>query len=313
VEQKPNPRQQLKNMIFEAYRNCIKAPSQDILSKHLDQLWSLIQKWCKKYLFAVGKENETVDEMGECIYHIADKLVKKDRTIKTFEKLDEFFMYLNRMLKNGMIKLIYEQLPKSIIKARVKEYFYINRVIETEEREKKLTENRRIEIITDYMPINTYSEIRNQLNLLSLDYEYDSDNEDNKKKLIDFLNVKSAFSKNSESTNKFNVNPDDLREAVTYVLENKRQKRTRACNRALFTVKCIREAPDYLDKLEPVLDSELLNTYWERGIKPTQYEVYLKYHPGRKDSNKNSVESSASSDLENFLNDLWIYLKEKKS
>ena len=313
MEEELSPQHLLKEKIFEAYRNCINAPSPDLLSKHSGQLWVLIDRWCKKYLFVEEweeKEDETVEAMLEGIPDIIDRLVKEDRKIKTHEEPGEFITYLNGCLKKLKAKTFYELLPEKVNKTKVKKYFQINRLIETRERDGKLKENDRVKIIANYMSINEYSETRNQLNLLSLDYEYDSDDEDNEINVLSFSNVKSIFNKNPESTNKFNVNPDDLQKAVTYVLENKRQKRTMACNRALFTVLCIKEAPDYLDKLFPVLDSELLNKYRGKNIKPTLYETYLKHHPERKNSSKNSVEANASSDLDKFLNDLKIYFEE---
>jgi hypothetical protein len=316
VEKGPNPRQQLKIKIFEAYRNCISAPSPDILSKHKGQLWFLTDRWCKKYLFVKEWEKEAAEEMVVNISDVVERLIKEDMTIKVFDELDDFFMYLNRMLKNEMFRNLSKQLPKGVHREKTRQFFRINKLIEFKEREKerKLAENERLEIITDYMTKNEYTEIKNQLYHLSLDYEYSGGDEDNDINSLNFLNVKSVFNNDPENTNKFNVTPDDLREAVTYVLENKRQKRTRPCNRALFTVWCIKLAtPGYLDKLTPVLDGELLNRYRESGIKPTLYETYLKHHPERKNSSKNSVESNASSDLDNFLDDLKIYLEENKS
>ena len=311
MEKEPNPRQQLKIKIFEAYRNYIDATSPDILSKYKGQLWILIDRWCKKYLFVKEWEEASVEEMVADIPDVINELVKEDRTIKTFEKPGEFIRYLNGCLKNKKAEIFYKLLSESVNKKRVEKYFQINRLIETRERDGKLTENDRIKIITNYMTKNKYTEIKNQLYHLSLDYEYNSDDEDNETNLLNSPNVKSVFDNDPESTNKFDVSPEKMREAVTYVLENKRQKRTRACNRALFTVLCIKKAtPGYLDKLAPVLDSELLNTYRESGIKPTLYETYLKYHPERKEGSKNSVEANASSDLDKFCDDLKIYLEE---
>ena len=318
MEKEPNPRQQLKIRIFEAYRNCIVAPSPDILSKHKGQLWVLIDRWCRKYLFVKewekeAVENIAVEEMVADIPDVIDVLVKENRTIKTFEKPGEFIMYLNECLKNKKKEIFYKLLPESVTKARVKKYYKINRLIKTMERDGKLTENDRIKIITNYMTISEYKEIRD--NILYPQNLEDKKQKDDKDKDIDplnFLNVKSVF--DPENNNKFYVSPEKMREAVTYVLENKRQKRTRACNRALFTVQCIKGVSnDYLEKLAPVLDSELLNTYLKSGIKPTQYEVYLKYHPKRIDSSKESVETSASTDLGEFRDDLKIYLRENKS
>ena len=310
MEKEPNPQQQLEIKIFEAYRNCIDPLSSDI-SKAKGQFWLWIQKWCKKHLFTDEKKNETVDDMGEKILNVIEKLIKEDRTIKTFEELDEFIRYLKRCLENAMAELLNDQLPESVIKAKVERYFQINKLIEIRERDGKLTETDRINIITNYMTKYEYTEIKNQLYHLKLDYEYDNDDEDNEINLLNSQNVKSVFNNDPENRNKFDVSPEKMREAVTYILENKRQKRTRACNRALFTALCIKEAPDYLDKLFPVLDSELLNAYRENGVKPTLYETYLKHHPERKDSSKNSVEVNASSDLDKFLDDLKVYLEGK--
>ena len=313
MEKELNPRQQLKKRIFEAYRNCIDASSPDI-SKLKGQLWSLIDRWCKKYLFTDEKKNETVDDMGEKILNVIEELIKEDRNIKTFEKPGEFITYLNGCLKNAMTELIYDQLPETVSNARVEKYFYINRYIETRERDGKLSENDRIKIITNYMPIYKYKEIKdNVLNILELDRFTRSDDEDNEISLLNSQNVKSIFN-NPESTNKFNVSPEKMREAVMYVLEHKRQKRTKACIRALFTVQCIRGVPnDYLEKLAPVLDSELLHTYRKTGIKPTQDEVYLKYHPVREGSDKNSAEQSASNAMIKFHKDLKIYFEENQT
>jgi vacuolar-type H+-ATPase subunit I/STV1 len=319
VEKELSPQHLLKEKIFEAYRNCINAPSPDLLSKHSGQLWVLIDRWCKKYLFVEEweeKEDETVEAMLEGIPDIIDRLVKEDRKIKTHEEPGEFITYLNGCLKKLKAKTFYELLPEKVNKTKVKKYFQINRLIETRERDGKLKENDRVKIIANYMPIYKYKEIKdNVLNILELDRFTHSDDEDNEISLLNSPNVKSIFD-NTESTNKFDVSPEKLMEAVRYVLENRRQKRTRACNRALFTVECIKKAShdyashDYLEELAPVLDSELLNTYRKSGIKPTQYEVYLKYHPKRMDSSEESVETNASSDLAKFRDDLEIYLRE---
>ena len=290
MEKEPSPQELLKIQIFEAYRNCINPSSPDI-SKYIGQLWVLINKWCEKYLFVEEWQKQAVEELVVEIPKIIDKLIKKDLTI------DGFFPYLYPILERKIYKILSKQLPKGVNRKKIKEYFRINRLIEFKEIEigNKLTENEREGIIIIYMSIKEYAKIKNQLNSLSLDDEY-SDDEDN-------------------DTNEFGVSPEELREAITYVLENKRQKRTWDCNRALFTVYCIfkKASLDYLDKLAPALDKELLEAYRESKIRPTQYDIYIIYHPGRKNKSEKSVRSNARNDLAKFLKDLRIYLNEKKS
>jgi len=212
-----------------------------------------------------------------------------------------------------------------------------------------LTKNERNEIISDFMELSEYIKIKKQLYHLSTDEEYGTDEDGHKITLLDLPNVESAFSNNHEDIFNFDISPEKLKKAVTYVLEYKRQKKTRDRNRALFTAFCIRKADnyikkadedyikkthddyikkdnddhiqkahvdhiqkahDYLDELAPVLDIDLLNAYKENGIKPTQDKVYVN-HSTRKDRSKKSIEANASTDLDNFLTDLNIYLKEK--
>jgi len=325
---------QLKVMIFEAYKSCKNSPSDALRSKYSSQLWVLIDKWCKRYLFKTdikamaGEENQTMageinafneasNEMAVEIPDVIAILVKEDSTIKAFDELNEFFMYLNRILINKRNEILEKQLPKGIIKIRVKEVYKIDRAIEEEETERneKFLEDERIEKISAFMKPSEYFEVKNHLYSAALE------------------NVKNVFSDDHEVI--LNVSPEILKEAVRYVLENKRQDDTRDYNRALFTVSCIKiimsssgymddqtNVPDdklsnlyretaYLNELASVLDSKLLNEYKESGIKPVRYNVCIYHNPDLKEKTKNNVEVKALNDLNEFYNDLRIYLKKK--
>jgi hypothetical protein len=97
-----------------------------------------------------------------------------------------------------------------------------------------------------------------------------------------------------------------IREAVKSLLD-KKQKRSRDCYRALFTLYCIENCKNF-EELYSVLDKNVLETCKD-GKSPNQYEIYLKYHPK---AQKPSAEAMASANLKEFLNDIETYLKEKK-
>jgi hypothetical protein len=96
-----------------------------------------------------------------------------------------------------------------------------------------------------------------------------------------------------------------IREAVKSLL-TKKQKRSRDCYRALFTLHCIENYKDF-EELYPVLDKNVLETCKD-GKNPNQYKIYQKYHPK---AQKSSAEAMASTNLKEFLKDIETYLKEK--
>jgi len=137
--------QQLKVKIFEAYKSCINASSDDYRAKYFGQLWSLIGGWCGRYLFKtknrtkdgetyafmhgeINAFNEAADEMVARIPDVITILVKGDSTIQVFDELNEFFKYLNRMLINKRNEILEDQLPESANKTKIKEFFRINRL-----------------------------------------------------------------------------------------------------------------------------------------------------------------------------------------
>jgi len=312
VVKEPDQKQRLKIDIFEAYKKCKNTPLSDDRSKQVWQFWFLIERWCKKHLFIKNeKENELVDEMDEKIKEIIDKMTKEDSTIKVFQELDEFFKYLNTSLKNAMIQIWREQLPKGVSREKTRKVFNIDKLIEIKQRERetKLTENERREIISDFIKPSEYTEIKNRLNVLSTDHIYRSNGDDDGITVLDFPETKNVFDNKTE--NNIGISAEELREAVAYVLENEPEEKVRTCKRSIFTAFCIRkEAPDYyLEELSPVLDSGLLSAYRENGIKPpTQWEIYLKYDPT---VTKESAEVLASGMKAEFLKDLQAAWNEK--
>ena len=91
----------------------------------------------------------------------------------------------------------------------------------------------------------------------------------------------------------------------------KKQPRTRDCNKSLFTLYCINNHSEIaeLEGLFSILDNEILKTYQERKKIPTQKEIYQKYHSKAKDT---CAEVRACETLKIFLADLQKYLKEER-
>jgi hypothetical protein len=314
VEKEESPRQQLRIKIFEAYRNCIEASSPDILSKHKGQLWVSIDRWCKKYLFVEEweeKEDETVEAMVENIPVVIDNLVKEDRTIKTFEERGEFITYLNGCLKKLKAKTFYELLPEKVNKTKVKKYFQINRLIETRERDGKLTENDRIEIIEFYMPIARYIEIRD--NVLHLQNLEDKKQQDDEGKDIDpsnFPNVRSVFNNDSEIIDK-PENNRKLKEVFDSVFAGIKEGK-KPFYRALVTAQFLDVTPDVewfyenFEWIHEYLDSDILKKFKEDGTKPTDKEIYKIFYP-----TTNNPSESVSGRLGEFRDNLEAMLNEK--
>ena len=102
-----------------------------------------------------------------------------------------------------------------------------------------------------------------------------------------------------------NSNIEIMREAVMATLERK-QDRSRDCYRALFTLHCIENK--HTEGLYSILDQDIISGFQKDDKKPTQYEIWQKYHP---DALKSSSEVQASKNLNDFLRDMEKYLKEK--
>ena len=102
-----------------------------------------------------------------------------------------------------------------------------------------------------------------------------------------------------------NSNIEIIREAVKTALERK-QDRSRDCYRALFTLHCIENK--HTEGLFSILDQDIINDFQINNRKPTQYEIWQKYHLT---ASKSSSEVQASKNLNDFLRDLEKHLKGK--
>lgn len=233
----------------------------------------------------------------------------------SYDKVD-FYKKFNKALYN-VKNICYLKFKKSRIKYIPGKYWQINKLVSAKERENggHLTDGDRKKIITLFMDYSEYLEIDNMVNTRSLDFEY-KNNEGENTTLLDSEKTKNYFH-SIESVNKFNIYPNKICEAVEHSLQytrqgRKREKTSRECKHALFTLYIIKETPDYKDKIYPVLDKELIDAYKNSNKELTQCDIYLKYHPERISAPKKSIEANASGDLSSFFNDIELYLLNNK-
>ena len=166
---------------------------------------------------------------------------------------------------------------------------------------RKLTNDEQIQNISKWFKKQEYIELLNLINVSSISYTV---NDGNSK--IDALNYIDTFSDNPLDEYIKKTDMETVREAVKSLLD-KKQERSRGSYRALFTLYCIENYKDF-EKLYPVLDKSILETWQKDGKNPNQHEIYQKYHPN---AQKPSAEAQASKNLREFLSNIETCLKEK--
>ena len=262
------------------------------------QLYDQILKWCKTHLY------KNADEMTMEIYNITRRIIKKEA--KHFKNKDDFFKYLTKSLKRGKIEYYRKfkwggiKIPKDKIAKVIKMNEYIK--MEESQLGRNLSYDERRNYLTEWFNDLEYLDLFNKFYVDSITHK----NHDGKE--INKLNKTTSFSDAPHDDLLQVFTADRVCEAVKAVL-NKRQERKRPCDKALFTLHCIENVKD-LEVLYPVLDKSILESCQKNRKTLTQYEIYQKYHPNAK---KTSAGSMSTTNLEQFLNDLKMYLKEIKS
>ena len=159
------------------------------------------------------------------------------------------------------------------------------------------------------MTISEYKEIRD--NILYPQNLEDKKQQDDKGKDIDplnFLNVKSVFNNEPESTNK-SGNNKKLKEVFESLFAGIK-KGKKPFYRALITAQCLDVAPDVewlydFEWIDEYLDNDILKKYKEDGTKPTNKEIYETFYQ------TNNPDPSVSARLHEFRDDLEAILKER--
>jgi hypothetical protein len=298
--------EQQKDFIFDIFTKCHGETASGRLQVYYPVLCEQIYIWYRDYL------SFDVDEMGLAIAQVINHFIKEETISKIPQDKDGFFKYLNTSIKTEEASFYREYNEKEIIKnpRRLRKVEDFIRMKESN-LGRILTYNERIQGISAWFKITEkkvreYLELINNKNVSSLDITSSDGEEMN---ILDSENLKPPYLSNSfeepESTFFTNFNMGTIREAVKFVLA-KKQERARDCYRALFTLHCVKKD---LRGLHPILDQEIINSYYKDEKKPRQYEIYLKYNPK---ADKKSAEAMASTNLKDFLKDIETYLKGKK-
>jgi len=294
--------------IFNIFSQCRSEQSTDRRQVYFGQLCGQIFKWCNL---------KHIEDMGEEICIVCKRILKEESKANIPKEKTEFIKYIytalktekanyHRTFESGIIKIPKEK------KSKLKE---IENVIKMEESNlgKKLTFDEQEQYLYKWFNFNK-EDYQKYVDLLNKKYVGSiSVIDDDKPDLLN-MSANAYYDKdindNIKNDNLFSQNIKILCEAVKSVLD-KKQLRTRGCYKSLFTLYCIDNYSNIveLEGLSSVLDIDIFEAYRKDKKKPTQREIYQKYHSEAKDT---SAEVRASETLSIFLTDLRQYLKVKK-
>jgi len=298
--------EQQKNLIFRIFSEWQDSTCSDRTQTYFFQLCEQIYKWYKDY------RPKEVDDMGWEITKVIDNFLKEDKELNLLKDKYGFFKYLNRSLinkragsdreykKNDNVEI--QNNTIRIPRGEIRKLKKVDKVIEMKESDigRELNPDERRQVISKWFKMPEYVNLLNVKNLGSISYT--SDNENDEVDVLNFVDSPS-FDPLDEYINKTDMGT--VLEAVKSLLD-KKQERSRDCYRALYTLYCIKKD---LRGLYPILDQEIIDAFYKDGKNPNQDEIYQKYHPKAK---KKSAEVMASKNLNEFLNDIETYLRDKK-
>jgi hypothetical protein len=309
VKEHKRTEEQQKDLIFDIFSKCHSETASGRLQVYYPTLCEQIYLWYKDYLCV------DVDKMGLEIANVINRFIKDENMSKIPNDKNGFFYYLNTSISREKADSYREydenqeiRIPREK-KRRLRE---LKDFISMKESQlgRKLTSDEQIKGISKWFNISEkkareYLKLVIYKNVSSLDI---NDNNGEENNILDSEDLKPPYLSYSyeepESIFFTNFNMSIIREAVKYLLD-KKQKRSKDCYRALFTLYCIKND---LRVLYPILDQEIINSSHNVGKKLKYYEIYLKHHPG---IDKDSAQAEASTNLHEFLNDIKTYLKEK--
>ena len=294
-------KEQLEDKIFNIFSRFRAESATDRRQVYIGQLWEPVYKWC-----LIMKK-----DMGEEIYNFILSITKEASRANVPYDKKEYFSYLYSSLeteKAGYYRE-YESGTIKLPKDKMSKLKQIEKKLEKEESERgrRLSNNEFSHLIHEHFNCNK-SEYLKFIDLYNKKYigslQFISNVDDDEKDILNSSKVKTPYMKKLSNPGDelfFNTDLNILKEAIKYVLdkdpENKNSKR------ALLTFNCIEN-----EELYPVLDRDIIEAWQKEGIKPKKNEIYHKYNPEGK---KSSAGSSATQQLNEFLQDLKAYLKKQ--
>jgi hypothetical protein len=302
VKERIRTEEQQKDLIFKIFSEWQDSTCSDRTQTYFLQLCEQIYKWYKDY------HPQKVDDMGLEIADVIDNFMNKDKKLNIPKDKDGFYKYLNTALSNEKNASFREYNENDIIKIQKEKKQKLRKVkdsirLKESQLGKKLTSSEREQIIYRFFKKQEYIDLLNSINVGSISYTNDDENNE-----IDLLNYVKTSSDDPLLVEYITRNNMEAFQEVVKSLLNKKQKRSRDCYKALFTLYCIKND---LRGLYPILDQEIIDSSHKDDKKLKQYEIYLKYHP---ETDKKGAEAMASTNLHEFLNDIVtclyeIYLK----
>jgi len=293
--QKRTEKQQ-KDFIFDIFTKCCNETVSTRLQVYYPLLCEQIYRWYKDYL------SIDVDKMGLEIANVINRIIKNDN-ISIPQDKDGFFKYLNASIKTEKASFHREYNEDDAIKIpkdkkrklkEVKDFI----LMKESQLGRKLTNDERMQCVLKWFKKQEYVDLLNAVNVGSISPVND-DNEE-----MDVLNFIDTNSENPLDEYIARNDMETILKAVKSLLDEKKD-RNRDCYKELFTLYCVKKG---ITGLYPILDQKIINDFHKDGKKPTQYEIYLKYHP---DADKKGAEAMASVNLKEFINDIKKYIKEK--
>lgn len=285
--------EQLEERIFNTFTNFLSSPERRPV--HYNQLGGLIFKWSKKYF-------PETKEMGVEITSALKRIFLDENDSNIPLEKEDFFKYLRKTLRNAENEYYRNNQTDLIKNPRILKDM-VN-VISMQEHNlgKELSEEEKVQSIIIWFNKSEKS-ARKYLKAINTKTISNITNQDG-----DEINAYDSGAKtpymNDISNNPFaeqtiQFDKEEYKKAVKEALDET-QDRARDCYRALYTLRCIRKIKDY-SHLTELLDKNMLDACQKNGKKPTQKEIYLKYHP---EVTEESAEVSAAVLMKEFLKKL---------
>ena len=298
--------EQQKDLIFDIFSKCRSETAVSRLQVHSSSLCEQIYLWYKDYLPV------DIDKMGLEIVKVISRFTKDENILKIPYDKDGFFKYLSTSIKSEKAGSYREYNENDTIRIPKEKKRKLKDFIKMKESQlgRELTNNECIQGISKWFKItekkaSEYFELINNKNVSSL---YVKDNNGKEQNILDTDDFKPPYLpssyKDPESAFFASFDLSIIKEAIKSLLD-KKQERSRPCYKALFTLYCIKND---LRGLYPILDQEIIDSYYKDTKKPKQYEIYMKYHS---ETDKKGADAMASKNLSEFLNEVKSYLKDK--
>ena len=288
---------ELKTEILAAYTKYLKEPLSDRRKVYLGQLEEWVYKWCRGYVF-----HEETEEIGVEFVMTVKRCAEKGKPPEVFLK------YLGKSLGNARNEYYRNDIEGSLKETRIIKEF--RKIIAKEESNigRQLTQDECVNCLLRHIPMREKT-IREHLKSMDRKFQPLNDkgngNDDVDEEVDQFLTARETVSAPQDESKQ-----DSIADIFMNVMEDvlhEAQGRTKECDRAIYTLYCIKKNINY-QKIRPILDREILETRESGGRLPSQADIFLDYHRG---IDMKTAESGASGRLAILKKSLKKAIQEK--